>query len=156
MWLFTYFFSVSMPPLLTLHMQGWIGGCRLRFLLFWNQLPVGVCQWETLERNLEERGEKTLSFWYSHSWLWGSKSHRFVSHFMFCFVLYFNPLCIWYCGLLTDPSTAVQYPCCWFSLSKPVSLFPVFNTLCQKCIIFLLSRLDLNRHSLWSWENILI
>lgn len=49
----------------------------------------------------------------------------------------------------------VQSPYCWFSLINSVSLFPVLNTLYQKCT-FLLSWLDLDRHSLQSRENKLI
>lgn len=120
-------------------------------MLFQPQLPGGVCMGDLRGKEGGKKGEDFLNFWCSHSWLWGSNNHGFI----FCFVLYFNPPSIWYCSLLTGLNTAVQSPYCWFSLTNSVSLFPVLNTLYQKCT-FLLSWLDLDRHSLQSRENKLI
>ena len=78
-------------------------------------------------------------------------------HILFSFVLFYILILQAFDIVVsfTGPNTAVQSACCWSSLTKSVSLFPVLNTRCQKCT-FLLSWLDLDRHSLQSQENKLI
>lgn len=151
MYFFTQLFSVSTPPLLILCMWDWTGICRLYFPCFFSLSFLVEFAWETLEGKREGRREKTLLFWCSHSWLWGSNSHGFI----FCFVLF--------CILILQVFDIV------FSLQVQTQLFSLLiagsflqnlyhyslNTLCQKCT-FLLSWLDLDRHSLQSRENKLI